>query len=35
MESTGNLQMIVQDNLTGLTSLRVVLEGHTVLGNGH
>lgn len=30
---TGNLQMIIQDDLTGLVSLIVILEGHSVQAN--
>lgn len=30
VEAAGNLEMLVQDNLTGLVSLSVVLEGHVV-----
>lgn len=30
IEAAGNLEMLVQDNLTGLVSLNVILEGHVV-----
>lgn len=33
IEQDGNLEMWVQDNLTGLTSLVVFLEGHVVFGD--